>query len=197
MYSRKQTDTNLEEVWRVFWNQCLIGLSRQQVEFADEAVVKWGIYEQSQSTRRHVIPTGSEGECELCQTQFDYTIPFTFVKYNVYMSQSSNSVVFCLCISLYFSFSPPFFDQWSNFISDSVFSLDSNWKLMNTLELTLHPPFLLIYMTEYVICTILCLRAKLLQSCPFLCNPMDGDLPNSPSMDFLSKNTGVGSHSLL
>ena len=35
------------------------------------------------------------------------------------------------------------------------------------------------------------------KSCQTLCNPMDRSLPGSSVMGFSSKNTGVGSHSLL
>lgn len=52
----------------------------------------------------------------MSDAELDYTIPFTFVKYSFYVSQSSNSVVFNLYTSLYFSFSPPFSD-------DGLFSL--------------------------------------------------------------------------
>ena len=69
---------------------------------------------------------------------------------------------------------------------------------MKTLELTSHPSSLLLYMTEYVTCTILCLRAKLLQSCPFLFVTLWTVTCQTPHpWNFLSKNTGVGSHSLL
>lgn len=71
-------------------------------------------------------------------------------KIKFYMSQSSNSVAFCLYASLYFSFPPCFGDFLSLFIIDSIFSLDINWKLMKASELTLHPPLLLIYMAVYV-----------------------------------------------
>ena len=40
--------------------------------------------------------------------------------------------------------------------------------------------------------------AKLLQSCPTLCNPIDSSLPGSPCpWDSPGKNTGVGCHFLL
>ena len=41
--------------------------------------------------------------------------------------------------------------------------------------------------------------AKSLQSCPTLCNPIDGSLPGSPVLGILQarKNTGVGCHFLL
>ena len=39
--------------------------------------------------------------------------------------------------------------------------------------------------------------AKLLQSCPTLCDPIDGSLPGSRPWDSLGKNTGVGCHCLL
>ena len=40
--------------------------------------------------------------------------------------------------------------------------------------------------------------AKSLQSCPTLCDPIDGSPPGSPSpWDSLGKNTGVGCHFLL
>ena len=40
--------------------------------------------------------------------------------------------------------------------------------------------------------------AKLLQSCPTLCNPIDSSPPGSPSLGFSkNKNTGVGCHFLL
>ena len=39
--------------------------------------------------------------------------------------------------------------------------------------------------------------AKSLQSCPTLCDPIDGSLPDSPSLDSPGKNTGVGCHFLL
>ena len=39
--------------------------------------------------------------------------------------------------------------------------------------------------------------AKLLQSCPTLCNPIDGSPPGSPVPGILGKNTGVGCHFLL
>ena len=43
-----------------------------------------------------------------------------------------------------------------------------------------------------------CVRAKLLQLCPTLCNPMDYIAHQAPlSMGFPSKNTRVGSYSLL
>ena len=42
------------------------------------------------------------------------------------------------------------------------------------------------------------LHAKLLQSCPTLCDLMDGSLPGSSvHEDSLGKNTGVGCHALL
>ena len=39
--------------------------------------------------------------------------------------------------------------------------------------------------------------AKLLQSCPTLCDPRDGSPPGSPVPGILQANTGVGSHFLL
>ena len=39
--------------------------------------------------------------------------------------------------------------------------------------------------------------AKLLQSWPTLCDPVDGSPPGSRPWDFPGKNTGVGSHFLL
>ena len=36
--------------------------------------------------------------------------------------------------------------------------------------------------------------AKSLQSCPTLCNLIDGSLPGSPARDSPGKNTGVGCH---
>ena len=39
--------------------------------------------------------------------------------------------------------------------------------------------------------------AKSLQSCPTLCNPIDGSPPGSPVPDSPGKNTGVGCHFLL
>jgi len=39
--------------------------------------------------------------------------------------------------------------------------------------------------------------AKLLQSCPTLCNPIDGSPPGSHPWDSPGKNTGVGCHFLL
>ena len=39
--------------------------------------------------------------------------------------------------------------------------------------------------------------AKLLQSCPTLCNPRDGSPPGSPIWDSPGKNTGLGCHFLL
>ena len=39
--------------------------------------------------------------------------------------------------------------------------------------------------------------AKSLQSCPTLCDPIDGSPPSSPSLDSPGKNTGVGCHFLL
>ena len=39
--------------------------------------------------------------------------------------------------------------------------------------------------------------AKLLQSCPTLCDPRDGSLLGSPIPGILGKNTGVGCHFLL
>ena len=39
--------------------------------------------------------------------------------------------------------------------------------------------------------------AKSRQSCPTLCNPIDGSAPGSRPWDFLGKNTGVGCHFLL
>ena len=39
--------------------------------------------------------------------------------------------------------------------------------------------------------------AKLLQSSPTLCDPIDGSPPGSPSLDYPGKNTGVGCHFLL
>ena len=36
-----------------------------------------------------------------------------------------------------------------------------------------------------------------LQSCPTLCNPVDGSPPGSPPWDSPGKNTGVGCHLLL
>ena len=39
--------------------------------------------------------------------------------------------------------------------------------------------------------------AKSLQSCPTLCDPIDGSPPGSLSLGFSSKNTGVGCHFLL
>ena len=42
------------------------------------------------------------------------------------------------------------------------------------------------------------MHAKLLQSCPTLCNPMDCSLPGSSVYgDFPGKNTGMGCHTLL
>ena len=44
----------------------------------------------------------------------------------------------------------------------------------------------------------LCLRAKLLQSCPILCDPMDSSPPGSSVHgDSPGKNTGVGCYVLL
>ena len=34
--------------------------------------------------------------------------------------------------------------------------------------------------------------AKLLQSCPTLCNPIDGSLPGSPSLEFSSQEQWSG-----
>ena len=39
--------------------------------------------------------------------------------------------------------------------------------------------------------------AKSLQSCPTLCNPIDGSPPGSPPWDSPGKNTGVGCHLFL
>ena len=39
--------------------------------------------------------------------------------------------------------------------------------------------------------------AKSLQSCPTLCNPIDGSPPGSPIPGIPGKNTGVGCHFLL
>ena len=39
--------------------------------------------------------------------------------------------------------------------------------------------------------------AKSLQSCPTLCDPIDGSPPGSPTWDSPGKNTGVGCHCLL
>ena len=39
--------------------------------------------------------------------------------------------------------------------------------------------------------------AKSLQSCPTLCDPIDGSPPGAPVPGFSSKNTGVGCHFLL
>ena len=39
--------------------------------------------------------------------------------------------------------------------------------------------------------------AKSLQSCPTLCDPIDGSPPGSRPWDFPGKNTGVGCHFLL
>ena len=39
--------------------------------------------------------------------------------------------------------------------------------------------------------------AKSLQSCPTLCDPMDGSPPGSRPWDYPGKNTGVGCHFLL
>ena len=39
--------------------------------------------------------------------------------------------------------------------------------------------------------------AKLLQSCPTLCDPIDGSPPGSRPWDSPGKNTGVGCHFLL
>ena len=39
--------------------------------------------------------------------------------------------------------------------------------------------------------------AKSLQSCPTLCDSIDGSPPGSRPWDSLGKNTGVGCHSLL
>ena len=39
--------------------------------------------------------------------------------------------------------------------------------------------------------------AKSLQSCPTLCDPIDGSPPGSPPWDSPGKNTGVGCHFLL
>ena len=42
-----------------------------------------------------------------------------------------------------------------------------------------------------------CMSAKLLQSCPTLCDPMDWSPPGSSGADSPGKNTGVGCHFLL
>ena len=42
-----------------------------------------------------------------------------------------------------------------------------------------------------------CMPAKLLQSCPTLCNPMDCSPPGSSPWDSPGKTTGVGCHALL
>ena len=39
--------------------------------------------------------------------------------------------------------------------------------------------------------------AKSLQSCPTLCDPIDGSPPGSPSLGFSRQDTGVGCHFLL
>ena len=44
--------------------------------------------------------------------------------------------------------------------------------------------------------TSVCLRAKSLQSCLTLCNPMECSPPGSLPMDSPGKNTGVGCHAL-
>ena len=41
------------------------------------------------------------------------------------------------------------------------------------------------------------MRAKSLQSCPTLCDPMHGSLPSSSVHDSPGKNTGMGCHALL
>ena len=48
------------------------------------------------------------------------------------------------------------------------------------------------------ICTYIYIYAKSLQSCPTLCDPIDGSPPGSPNpWDSPGKNTGVGCHFLL
>ena len=59
--------------------------------------------------------------------------------------------------------------------------------------------FLLYYVSESLrIIWIVFAAAKLLQSCPTLCNPIDGSPPGSPCpWDSPGENTGVGCHFLL
>ena len=86
------------------------GLSRQQAEFADGAVVEGGsLYGQRLSTRRHVVSRGSERAHELCQTQ-SLTIPFhlpllniIFLCLKVLIQLFSTSIPHCISL-----FSPPF-----------------------------------------------------------------------------------------
>ena len=54
------------------------------------------------------------------------------------------------------------------------------------------PRFLAIVIILQMLCC-----AKLLQSCPTLCDPIDGSPPGSPIPGIPGKNTGVGCHFLL
>ena len=57
--------------------------------------------------------------------------------------------------------------------------------------------FMLAQGGSYEVNKIAAAAAKSLQSCPTLCDPMDGSPPGSPVPDSPGKNTGVGCHFLL
>ena len=54
-----------------------------------------------------------------------------------------------------------------------------------------------IHRLQQHLCSAAAAAAKLLQSCPTLCDPIDGSPPGSAVWDSPGKNTGVGCHFLL
>ena len=56
----------------------------------------------------------------------------------------------------------------------------------------------ILHLTCEIFDTCVCMHAKLLQSCPTLCNPMECSPPGSSAHGILqAKNTGVGCHAFL
>ena len=79
------------------------------------------------------------------------------------------------------------------------FSKSSKWRIGSILfgnYLVSSPTMIIGYIVHYYIAAA---AAKLLQSCPTLCDPIDGSPPGSTVPGILSpgKNTGVSCHSLL
>lgn len=96
-----------------------------------------------------VIQRQAEGTPTVSDTECDYVIPFTFVKYNflshsgywfvfyLYASPYICVCVYCVCVCVCISFYPPFCACLSHFIVHSIFPPDINWKLMNASKCTL------------------------------------------------------------
>ena len=69
--------------------------------------------------------------------------------------------------------------------------------IMNLLIHELYINLFSLFWYLYILCNILHAAAKSRQSCPTLCDPIDGGPPGSRPWDSPGKHTGVGCHFLL